>query len=143
MQRPTIVALVVCSLELLTCSKAGAWNALGHKVVADIAWEQLTPERRRRSSQTLRRHPRFDEDFAKGMPADVDEDRWIFQHAAIWPDIARGFKGEDRQTYNHGNVALRQLSGVHRRRAAAADVQSSSTTPARDSISASGTSCRR
>src|SRR5687768_11252541 len=91
------------SLLILTASlsPAHAWNALGHRVVADIAWEQLTPERRKEIVDILRRHPRFDEDFAKEMPSDVDEDRWIFQQAAVWPDIARRFKGEDLKTYNH------------------------------------------
>jgi hypothetical protein len=43
-----------------------------------------------------RRHPRFDADFAGKMTDDVlkadkaTQDRWIFQHAAYWPDIARG-----------------------------------------------------
>jgi hypothetical protein len=87
-------------LAFCVTTPAQAWNALGHRVVADIAWEQLTPERRTEIVDILRRHPRFDEDFAKQMPADVDEDRWIFQQAAVWPDIARGFKGEDLKTYN-------------------------------------------
>ncbi len=52
------------------------------------------------------RHPcgairRFDDDFAKEMPSDVDEDRWILQQAAVWPDMARGLRGDDRTTYDH------------------------------------------
>src|SRR5688572_5837796 len=78
-----------------------AWNALGHKVIADIAWEELDPQARQQIVDTLRRHPRFDEDFAKQLPAEVDEDRCIFQQAAVWPDMARGFRGEDRGTYDH------------------------------------------
>ena len=82
-------------------AQAHAWNALGHRVVADIAWQQLEPKQRHEIVATLRRHPRFDDDFAKKMPADVDEDRWIFQQAAVWPDIARGLQGDDRATYDH------------------------------------------
>jgi hypothetical protein len=93
--------LIISALVLPAVSPVHAWNALGHRVVADIAWAQLTPERRKEIVDVLRRHPRFDEDFAKEMPSDVDEDRWIFQQAAVWPDIARGFKGEDLKTYNH------------------------------------------
>jgi hypothetical protein len=92
---------VVFILVLWGGSPAHAWNALGHRLVADIAWEQLTPERRKEIVDILRRHPRFDEDFVRQMPRDVDEERWIFQQAAVWPDIARGFKGEDLKTYNH------------------------------------------
>src|SRR4051812_36867694 len=92
--------LFIALLVLTPFSTAYAWNNTGHKVVADIAWEQLTPERRKEIVDILRRHPRFDEDFAKRMPADAEEDRWIFQQAAIWPDIARGLKDEDLAKYN-------------------------------------------
>ena len=83
-----------------------AWNALGHKVVAEIAWRQLEPVERQRIVDVLRRHPRFDADFAAKMTDDVlradkvTQDHWIFQHAAYWPDIARGLLGDDRATYN-------------------------------------------
>jgi hypothetical protein len=33
---------------------AHAWNALGHKVVAEIAWQDLTPEKRQEIVHTLR-----------------------------------------------------------------------------------------
>ena len=96
---------------LSVAAPAQAFNALGHKVIADVAWQELTPETRKQIVDTLRRHPRFDEDFAKEMPAEAEEDRWIFQQAAIWPDIARGFKGEDldrfnRPTWHYINVPL-------------------------------------
>lgn len=87
---------------LVWSASAHAYNALGHKVIADIAWHELKPDSRKAIVDTLRRHPRFDDDFAKQLPADADEDLWIFQQAAIWPDIARGFKGDDLATYNHG-----------------------------------------
>ena len=55
----------------------------------------------------LRRHPRFDVDFAAKMEDDVQrgdkelQDHWIFQHAATWPDLARGIKGADQKRYDH------------------------------------------
>jgi hypothetical protein len=100
MGRRILLAIATAAFALLSITPAHAWNNTGHKVVADIAWEQLTPERRKEIVDVLRRHPRFDEDFAKKMPSDVDEDRWIFQQAAIWPDIARGFKDDDLAKYN-------------------------------------------
>jgi hypothetical protein len=93
----TILAL----LMLAAATPAHAWNALGHKVIADIAWEELDAPTREQIVDTLRRHPRFDEDFAKQLPADAEEDRWIFQQAAVWPDMARGFQPEDRVRYDH------------------------------------------
>jgi hypothetical protein len=96
---------------------AHAWNALGHKTVCEIAWRQLDTENRQEIVDTLRRHPRFDDDFAKKMPADVDgadkatQDRWIFQQAGVWPDLARGLKGEarkqfDRPSWHYVNVPI-------------------------------------
>jgi hypothetical protein len=57
-------------LTLNLALSAAAWNALGHKVVAEIAWRQLSPEQRNTIVETLRRHPRFDADFAGKDVAD-------------------------------------------------------------------------
>lgn len=101
----------------LVAPPAFAWNALGHKVVAEIAWHELNPDQRMRVVNILRRHPRFDADFAGKMTDDVlrgnktMQDQWIFQHAATWPDIARGLpKGErgkyDRPVWHYVNYPL-------------------------------------
>jgi hypothetical protein len=51
--------------------------------------------------RVLRRHPRFDDDFFKRCRETVsDDDRWIFQHAATWPDIARGLPAGERGKYD-------------------------------------------
>ena len=73
---------------------------MGHKVVGEIAWQQLPPETRKTIADTIKRHPRFAEDFAPEMPAD-ETDRWIFWQAGFWPDIARGIPEEVREQYNH------------------------------------------
>ena len=91
------------ALALLLASPAHAWNALGHKVIADIAWQQLDEPTRAEIVKTLRRHPRFDDDFAK--QGDIGDDRWIFQQAAVWPDIARGSK-LDMPTWHYVNHPL-------------------------------------
>jgi hypothetical protein len=89
-RRLTIIAAVIWS-----AGPALAWNGLGHKVVAEIAWQQLDAPTRQRIVEVLRRHPRFAEDFEKKMPDDVStadqgvQDHWIFQQAATWPDICR------------------------------------------------------
>jgi hypothetical protein len=109
--------VLVVALAISFASEAQAWNALGHKVIAEIAWRQLTPEQRKPIVDSLRRHPRFDADFAGKMTDDVlaadkeTQDRWIFQHAATWPDIARGLpKGErsryDRPVWHYTNFPL-------------------------------------
>jgi len=115
MPMPLHVTLFV--LTILLATPAHAWNALGHKTVAEIAWRQLEPSDRERIVEVLRRHPRFDADFAGKMTDDVlaadkaTQDHWIFQHAATWPDIARGLpKGErgkyDRPVWHYVNFPL-------------------------------------
>jgi hypothetical protein len=88
-----------------------AWNAMGHKVVAEIAWQKLDPSQRAAIVATLRQHPRFDEDFADRMDdqmtaagADV-QDHWIFCQAATWPDIARGTE-YDRPLWHYINLPV-------------------------------------
>lgn len=93
-------ALSLYVFALLSSSPALAWNALGHKVVCAIAWDQLDDETRKQIADTLRRHPRFDEDFAKKLD-NIDNDELIFQHAGTWPDIARGIRGKQRSKFDN------------------------------------------
>src|SRR5690349_16974070 len=84
-----------------------AWNSLGHKVVAEIAWQQLDDQQRKEIVDTLRRHPRFDVDFMGKMEDDVaksdkgTQDHWIFLQAATWPDIIRKKKDLDRPNWHY------------------------------------------
>ena len=100
------ILVIVCCLF---ASRSFAWNALGHKVVAEIAWQQLDEPTRQQIVDTLRRHPRFAEDFEKKMPADVEsadkatQDHWTFQQAATWPDMARKTQ-YDQPTWHYINV---------------------------------------
>ena len=98
-------------VRVAASTPALAWNGLGHKVIAEIAWRQLDEATRQQIVDTLRRHPRFAEDFEKKMPADVAtadkavQDHWVFQQAATWPDIAR--KTEyDRPSWHYIDVPL-------------------------------------
>jgi hypothetical protein len=58
------MARSVLLLIALLPTPAFGWNALGHKVVCEIAWRELEPATRESIVDTLRRHPRFDADFA-------------------------------------------------------------------------------
>lgn len=72
-----------------------------------MAFRQLTPAAQRSLAAILSQHPRFAEDFARYMPSDVassDEstrNEWLFQQAAIWPDMARGLPEDSKRIYNH------------------------------------------
>jgi len=89
-----------------------AWNALGHEVVAEIAWQQLSAEQRQNIVDILRRHPRFDTDFANEMDDDTlkgdkaSQDHWVFLHAATWPDQIRGIEEYDRPTWHYIDFPL-------------------------------------
>jgi hypothetical protein len=106
------LTVVVIALASTVTSEAHGWNSLGHKVVAEIAWQQLDPSQRQSIVDTLRRHPRFDVDFqakmedsaAKGDKA--TQDHWIFQHAATWPDEIRKNKEYDRPLWHYIDLPL-------------------------------------
>jgi len=76
---------------------ARAWHESGHRIVARIAWDDLTPAQQVLVSDLLTRHPRFAEDFVARMPAaikalaetDTKRRQWVFMHAAIWPDLIK------------------------------------------------------
>ena len=100
--RKAALPLLLAVATVVSASPAAAFNALGHKVIADIAWQQLDKKTRAEIVAVLRRHPRFDQDFAPGMPG-ADQDRWIFQHAATWPDQIRGNRDFDHPTWHYIN----------------------------------------
>lgn len=64
--------LPVATLEVILAlaAPALALNAIGHKVVSEIAWQQLDAYQRKQTVDTIKRHPRFAQDFAKDMPAE-------------------------------------------------------------------------
>lgn len=96
------------ALLVLIPRPAQAWNDHGHRVIASIAFQKMAPDVRLEVANKIRKHPRWDQDFESKMPDIVRagdaqvQAEWIFQQACVWPDIARGFRGEDRK-YNHGN----------------------------------------
>lgn len=66
---------------------AAAWNSLGHKTVAEIAWRQMNAGERRAASDLLKHHPHYQLLLATNVPAGVDSNEWAFLNAAIWPDM--------------------------------------------------------
>jgi len=59
---------------------AQAWNATGHRVVAAIAYDRLTPQARAQVDALLQKHP----DFA------ALSGREAFLAASVWPDRIKG-----------------------------------------------------
>jgi hypothetical protein len=90
---------------MLLALPATAWNYSGHSIIAEIAYERLTPQVRARVDQMIRDHPDYKGIFIKGAPGDIRNDpaalaRYAFVHAAPWPDLIRSdlrFYDESRQ----------------------------------------------
>ena len=73
-----------------------AWNAAGHRLVAAIAWRQMSPEARQTAGQLLAQHP----DWAKWTARSKAEaaDYQAFLEAAPWADSLRN----DPRFYDEG-----------------------------------------
>lgn len=84
-----------------------AWNATGHRLIASIAFRQLSASQQSQVATMFERHPRFAPDFVEPMPEDVRggdlaaKHEWVFQQAAIWPDLVRSGPPEKR-AFNRG-----------------------------------------
>jgi hypothetical protein len=93
-------------LVLIANSQVFGWNDLGHKIIASIAFRQLTRPERDKVVAILAKHPRYDADFKERMPADIAtgtigrRNEWLFQRAAVWPDIARRFEGDLKDQFH-------------------------------------------
>lgn len=87
---------------LLLLPALAAWDAAGHRTVAEIAWERLTPTARARAVALLRHGPAL-ASLASLRPtagSDAERDRALFVNAATWADLVRE-RGTPWHTYNH------------------------------------------
>lgn len=91
--RRILLALIFAFLPNL----ALAWNAAGHRLVAVIAWHQLSPASRDFVITALARHP----DYANwAIRAKTDKAIELFAEASTWPDDIRSdprFHDEERE----------------------------------------------
>lgn len=89
MRTTTAVALLVA---VLAPTPARAWDQVGHRVVARIAWESMSPAARAKAVALLLAAPEDSELPAllpaDGRPRDVRE-RELFEAAAFWGDWIR------------------------------------------------------
>ena len=75
---------------LLLASPAPAWNYVTHRVIAAIAYDQLTPAARGRVDALIKIHPDYQQHFLKDAPSDeAARARSAFIEAAIWADTLR------------------------------------------------------
>lgn len=73
---PALLLLIAFGLLSLPLE---AWNATGHRIIAAIAYDHLTPEAKARVGELLKLHPDLG-----NLPA-----REAFLEASVWPDVIR------------------------------------------------------
>lgn len=93
--------LFVCTISI------SAWNDAGHKTIAYIAWERMTPEARERAFRILMSAP---EDahlsalYAQDSRSESIKRRELFMIGATWSDIVRDRKFKVRfEKYHKAN----------------------------------------
>lgn len=106
--RLTLTLLMMLTLAL----PAAAWNFPGHRIIAAIAYDKLTPATRARVDELLRRHPDYAM-FTQDAPADpVARARAAFINSSVWPDQIRNdprFTPEQRHTdWHYTNISFSQ-----------------------------------
>jgi len=92
------------ALALALPRPALAWNDTGHRLIAEIAWAEMTPAARARFAEMLRQHPRYQEDLLADVPdgmAGADRDRYAFGLAAAWPDTVRSLANPMHAAFSH------------------------------------------
>ena len=112
-RRPAGAAASLAFAAAVLCGATPGWGWIdtGHKVIAFIAWVDLTPAARAAVSAILKRHPRYEQDLlAGGVPeparADLtpDEvDRRAFAGASVWPDRIKAAGHPMRYRYSHAD----------------------------------------
>lgn len=101
-----LAALLVCVLG--SSLPAMAWDDVGHKITAYIAWQRMTPQARENVIRILREAPE-DSNLAAfymnyGPEPEATRKREYFELVATWADIVRDRNFETRyKKYHKGN----------------------------------------
>src|SRR5208282_5335557 len=101
MRRLTI-PLTILAFTLALSSNAWAWLSTGHRIIAFIAWDDLTPTTKAAVVEILKAHPRYDKDLLADLPEGLPDEsvqRYAFASAATWPDLVRSFSNPMHAAY--------------------------------------------
>lgn len=90
-------ALALAALLALPPQTGLAWNAAGHRLSAEIAWQQLDDATRAKVARLLRAHPDYERWLAHGKGETPE--RSAFVEASTWPDDIR----RDPRFYHAGS----------------------------------------
>src|SRR5213079_737369 len=94
------VAIVTAAVLALPAS--AVWDTAGHRTVAAIAWEHMTPRARARAVELLLHGPAL-ANFGSLRPAvgsEAARDRALFLNAATWADLVRN-RDQAWHVYHH------------------------------------------
>jgi hypothetical protein len=102
MKRFSILVAVLATV-VLSVRPAYAWDDFGHRVVARIAWENLTPQARSRAIAILRAAaPETGLGGSVGGTLSQEQEIALFVFAATWPDVVRDTANALRmEKYHH------------------------------------------
>jgi hypothetical protein len=95
-------ALLLLSAQLFA-QPAHAWDAVGHQVIARIAWENMTPRTRTAAVALLSNAP-TDSDLRLFYPSvgpNPIRDRTLFVRASTWADVVRATNRPERMRKYH------------------------------------------
>jgi hypothetical protein len=99
MRRLILSLLVVVGFLACRCE---AWNSTGHEIVAQIAFDNLSPDAQAKILAELKHHPRLHQDLLADAAPGEDPDRAMFLRAATWPDMIRFPANPANRTEHHG-----------------------------------------
>jgi len=108
MRRTCLNVLFLATLILIPVIQTFAWDDVGHKITAYIAWQQMTPEVRDRVIKILTSAPedaQLSTFYAQyGSRSEEVRRREFFMIAATWADIIRDRNFDTRyKKYHHSN----------------------------------------
>src|SRR5687768_9794839 len=95
-------AIVLLSAQFLA-QPAYAWDAVGHHVIARIAWENMTPRTRTAAVALLTNAP-ADSDlwlFYPPVGPNASRDRTLFIRSSTWADVVRAPDRPERMRKYH------------------------------------------
>jgi hypothetical protein len=91
-RRAASVLISISLFQLFLPASASAWNNVGHRAIAELAWMKMDKGERQAVSELLQQHPHYRSMLVSDVPRGVDKNEWAFLCAAVWPDWVRPAK---------------------------------------------------
>ncbi len=99
----TLLFSLLCSVVVNPVT-VYAWNSTGHRVIAAIAWENLTPSAKENIINILKQAPEDSDLLDLYDEGEMNAEKYFFMNASYWPDIVRDRDEEVRyEKYHKGN----------------------------------------